>query len=225
MPGGSPTSAPHTESTVKVMNEPEAVSSPPTMDIQPTSSLNVLRQLFYPCLKGLDQIGTATDKTGDSARAQSQRLRLWGIGLFEDALPLDELLHASGSSTEPLRTFILGALVDIAVIEEDILRRWESDATRHNQHALENTRMQITAMLGSDEAVGLAEAKWQAMLQERESAGECSDVQYMDRLQKMIELLFDILPAIRGVRHEYVLRVEAGQKAKSPVCETAEKST
>lgn len=85
----------------------------------PTTPLfsNVLWRLYDICLRGLNLIDLAKDEIGDLPRSQTYRLRLWGTGLFDEALSLDGLLYASKENTESLHTFLLEAFVDIAIAE------------------------------------------------------------------------------------------------------------
>ena len=71
--------------------------------------------VHYVWQKTLSALTTISVRRSDSkiARAAS-RLKLWGAGLFQMAIPLDEIFDAGGSNL-PLRRGILRVLVDILV--------------------------------------------------------------------------------------------------------------
>ena len=73
--------------------------------------------VHYVWQKTLFALSTISTRRSDcrSARAAS-RLKLWGAGLFQMAIPLDEVFDAGGSNL-PLRRGILRVLVDILVWE------------------------------------------------------------------------------------------------------------
>lgn len=93
---------------------------------------NVLQRFYDTCLKGLNLIGLAKDEIGDLARRQTYQLHLWGTGLFDDELSLEELLYASVKKTESLYTFLLEAFVDIAIVEGPLLQATCPDGERAN---------------------------------------------------------------------------------------------
>lgn len=75
--------------------------------------------------------------------------------------------------------------------------------------------MQITAILGTEEVAHLTMEKWLVMLGEEAEEGPYSDEQEIDVLRKTIEVLFDMLPAIRSVRRGYILSIEASESLES----------
>ena len=69
--------------------------------------------------------------------------------------------------------------------------------------------MQLTSILGAEEVAHLTMEKWQVILEEEVEVGRYSDEQDIGLVQKLVEVLYDMLPVIRSVRREYVLRIEA----------------
>ena len=49
------------------------------------------------------------------------------------------------------------------------------------------------------------------MLEERVEVGTYSDEQDIGLVQRLVEVLYDMLPAIRSVRREYILQIEASE--------------
>ena len=112
-----PYTSPGPTATTEVIDEPHPGSAGHIEELSTPSFSNVLWKLFDTCLHCLSVIGLAKDKIGDLAKGQAYRLRLWGVGLFQDVISLDELLYASRKHTDSLRTFLLEAFVDIAITE------------------------------------------------------------------------------------------------------------
>ncbi|KAL8950934.1 MAG: hypothetical protein Q9222_003056 [Ikaeria aurantiellina] len=176
----------------------------------------LIRRIFHICLNGPNRMAVGKDDLGQAAQRSANRLHLWGIGLFEETMSLDGLLHESGCSAEPLREIFVDAFVEIAIAEEQILQRWALDTTRVNRRALEDARLRITVMLGTKKVSELAKGKWRVILAERAAVGEYSDALNLHVIQRTIEALYDVLPAVRGLRRVYVLRLEAAKKVRSP---------
>ena len=112
-----PYTLPGPTATTEVINEPHPGSAGHIAEPFTPLFSNVLGKLFDTCLHCLSVIGLAKDKIGDLAEGQAYRLRLWGVGLFQDVISLEELLYASRKQTESLNTFLLEAFVDIAIAE------------------------------------------------------------------------------------------------------------
>lgn len=96
---------PETDGTQPQSSVPADIGEEPGT-FQPT-----IRALFHSCLQTLRLLSSKGDEKG-WARTINE-LQLWGTGLFEDPLPLDNLL--SLERLEALRSHILGILADIGV--------------------------------------------------------------------------------------------------------------
>ena len=112
-----PYASPGPSATTEVVSEPHPGSAGHITELSTPLFSNMLWKLFDTCLHCLSIVGLAKDRIGDLANGQAYRLRLWGVGLFQDVISLDELLYASRKHTESLKTFLLEAFVDIAMTE------------------------------------------------------------------------------------------------------------
>lgn len=98
---------------------------------------------------------------------------------------------------------------------EEILKRMVYEKEEAERSKLEETRVQITLFLGTDEMFPIALKKWQNSLQGLEEADSLAeDVQFIG---EVVETLFDLLPSVRSMRREYLLFLEASEKRAKEV--------
>ena len=115
--GTTSTTLPRPTDASNVVTECITDGSENTANLLPTSSSDVLKTLFDTCLNGINMIESIKNESGEWTQNQGYRLRLWGSGLFDDALPLKELFNNAKDYTKPLYDFLLEAFVDIAITE------------------------------------------------------------------------------------------------------------
>lgn len=190
-----------------------------------------LRQLYMVCLQNLSQMIASARSLGDELGRVEDRLRVWGDGLIHDELPLDALLHESNAYMHQIRIFLLSAFVDLAFTQgvspflstllqancptEQILQRWTADVQRSDLGRLESSKNQLSAALAGEKVTHLTLQKWQVTLVEDEQDGPKTDEKDVKFISDVVDLLFSLLPAIRGIRWERILKDEANKAAKS----------
>ena len=97
-----------------------------------------------------------------------------------------------------------------------MLNRWISTVGYSNLDKMKRVRDEVATALAGDEVITLALGNWQRAVVEQVQNGENSDEKDMKFLADTVELLFDMLPSIRGLRREVVLKFEA-KSSKSTV--------
>lgn len=162
--------------------------------------------LFQACNDAMSTLGHQNRETDEEIAALYSRLRLWGSGIFESAMDLDSL--TSQPNRDTLRQYILSQLIDIAVVQEHLLLVWISQATGPTRSRLESCRETTRVALIGDGITQLGIERWYA-LQAEERFDPKPPEAHIPYIASLIEIHFDILPAIRGIRHENLLRAEA----------------
>lgn len=219
----------------------------PTGNVYNLEHLPSLKSIYGLCLNAMDMMA----HRGRHALLQnsSARLKLWGAGIFEPPVPLDNVLMLRKKDSNAVRQAFLKVMAYILVlqgmflphlcmhkatsnmaVERDLKRLRDSitDQTGSEYRRLLILQAEVSSMLGTDELVESALVSWANFLQRQKDLAavrrehlttEPDDLRDIEAkldynsISKMIETLFNLLPAIRSERQTYSLLREAEQVA------------
>ncbi|KAN0066864.1 hypothetical protein V8E54_015036 [Elaphomyces granulatus] len=175
-----------------------------------------IRALFHSCLQTLRLLSSKGDEKG-WARTINE-LQLWGTGLFEDPLPLDNLL--SLKRLEALRSHILGILADIGVTVEYA----QESLGISNEISETVPGSNLSVLLGLAEIADAAHDDPQ-LLNGPKSEGDLEE--YLKECQNeiidLIGCLFETLPMLQKLRHaEYLKVLDSPSADETQTSEVAE---
>ncbi|KAK3639933.1 hypothetical protein LTR56_012107 [Elasticomyces elasticus] len=176
-----------------------------------------LRNVYQAAIDGL----LALSKTDRAMLQVAARLRLWGVGLFEEPYSLDAICHSSqGDTAGVLRHGILQGMSHILVLEEKQLLG-EANVRAGDREQLLDLRMNISALLGTDELIDMALRILGSYTntvvtldqdvayddddysKERPSRSPFPRTIAFGMMSRFVENLFDILPAVRAQQRYY----------------------
>ncbi|MCJ1309252.1 hypothetical protein MMC25_002910 [Agyrium rufum] len=167
-----------------------------------------IRQIYNANLRALSIIISNDAKLNELARSDLVRLRLWGIGLFDDSLSLDDILKTSPTRFKSLQSCLFHSLVNIAVTEESLLKATETELSGLAQRQVKDVRAQLGELLARDELVYMALERWHGQIEEEAEARSPSLLDQLGFITDIIETLFELLPIIRSIRQEHILENE-----------------
>ncbi|KAI9740149.1 MAG: hypothetical protein M1834_004727 [Cirrosporium novae-zelandiae] len=181
---------------------PETASPP----VKP--HIPLLSAFYEMALQGITEISSIR-KDPIMSRAVS-RLKVWGSGIFEEPLPLDQIFAFNRASDSLLRKCLMRGFVDILVLQEQECLRLSLEANDRQQSISQKLSIEIKALLGTDEALPLALEDWTYRVSQQEDSREIANI---DTIPMIIESLFDLLPEIMAVRHTFFLQHEFSERA------------
>lgn len=168
-------------------------------------------------------IGRSDPKIARSA----SRLKLWGAGLFEMAVPLDLVFDRNKDAFRPVRQCILRILVDILVWEggprpmlacrqraadpfllEQELNTLSNDGQNLEQRRWRRSVEQIKALLGTGELLPVALECWKDSVDQHESVQADRAKTNYNPVPGLVEILFDLVPALRAARRTHCAEAE-----------------
>jgi hypothetical protein len=218
---------------------PSQYPSPPMEDDQ--QYLPTIQTIWRLALTSLNKL--ALSKRAELLINSASRLKLWGAGLFEDGFTLDDILLSRGLIDSPFRRIIVRNLASLLVLEGGIKRHAKhildksanlectergikniaaGGANSIEKHLLQ-VKVEITALLGTDELFGFAMEEWSSLLaltsgsrvadqptpteSNSHNHGEDTDV----LIARTVESLFDLLAGIRAERRAYCHDLEVSR--------------
>lgn len=92
--------------------------------------------------------------------------------------------------------------------------RWLHKEDISNRSRLEDARNILTVALAEDEITVLTLERWQLSITEEQTFGPKTDEEDFEFLNSAVDLLFDILPAIRAIRRQTVLQAEFDSESR-----------
>lgn len=184
--------------------------------------------LYERCWRALSFIASQTNGTtyDEATKKVTLRVKTWATEFFDGSYPIDRILTKEKDGervNEPMRTAIIGTLVDIALIEEQFLSSLSKTCHDRDRRRLEELQLEVVAMLGTEGIVDIAVEHSSPLLDEPES--DETNKLAVECITNAVNSLFDILPALRTLRREQVLEEELldvgreirSSKAKMPV--------
>ena len=189
--------------------------------------------LWAVCTRALSvALPVADSDCGPCLRALD-RLKLWGIRLFEGELSLDKLLNQAEESELSLQVPILDSLAHIAVVlglwallrrthrcydfrEDSMLSNMAREANESARTKLEACSREIRAAFAASGLMQRVLEDWPRSLMDddlRERAHYSVSAKDIGFLSKLVDGLYDYLPIARWLRHEDVVEMESKQGA------------
>jgi hypothetical protein len=169
---------------------------------------NVMKKLCVKCLGGLRLIATESELPDEEEAwyLVIDRLNIWACGLFQKPSQLDQLLDRCEEGLkvhEDLRVAIIGAFVDIALLEVELLGWISTQRTDTHQEKVLEVRDDVHAFLGGGQLLDITFER-----PSLDPFGEVNPKDIRDQINGALDSLFDLLPAIRTIRRQWILELE-----------------
>ncbi|MCJ1390643.1 hypothetical protein MMC18_003504 [Xylographa bjoerkii] len=177
---------------------------------------SLCRTLYTSTLQSVKEIANIVGDEGLCRAAQ--RLQIWGSGTFDEPFPLDQVLASSVGDYGLLRECLIKAFVSILVILEQKYITCSMKTEGRQQKLYKNESEKITILLGADETIGVALEYWRSHVDRHTEAGYgAQDQQRMTirTVPRIVESIFDLLPAMMAARQICCLRAEELRNAKA----------
>ncbi|KAI9714127.1 MAG: hypothetical protein M1828_001217, partial [Chrysothrix sp. TS-e1954] len=166
-----------------------------------------VRNLFLKCTSTLHFIAGNPSHDGGSLRTAAGRLDLWGSSIFTGHASIDRVFDEDPIVNRPLRRAMLDTFVYLLVEQ---VRHFLKAGTYQSDSDIRSRVDEIMLLLGDVELCALCLNRWEEVLLDDE---EGCGAPPLSKASSIIEILFDLLPAVSSARRCYCLHLEDRQRA------------